>query len=257
MNGEVVKSPIDPDDIKTTEFAMSYQWHAPALNLLEQLLDEFYPDSTCYIDIGANLGLRSLLSLSSGRYTIMFEPNPVLNKISRSRAELNNYDNFLIIEKGVSDRTGERRFYVDSSSYLSSLDKNHFPERSLHNEIVIQTITLDEYIESITIESGFYAKIDVEGHEWEVIQGSLNCIKNYHPTFIIEINKRNAHIQRIFLFFYEISYRIFSIAHKPKKMLFLEEIHPARKFVVDYPSNDFLMVKNTEIIRKLTPYIRA
>ena len=36
-----------------------------------------------------------------------------------------------------------------------------------------------------------FIKIDVEGHEKEVIDGSINIIKKYKPTLLVEIEKRH------------------------------------------------------------------
>ena len=101
-NGRTVKTLIKLEDEITSQFALSYQWHAPELNRLELILETYYPQSVCYIDIGANAGIRSLLALSNGRTTLMIEPNAAVNRLNVERAELNGFSNFKLIEAGVS-----------------------------------------------------------------------------------------------------------------------------------------------------------
>jgi len=252
-NGHTVETAINPEDIKTWQFALSYKWHAPSLNLLELILGKHYSLETYYIDIGANAGLRSLLALSSNRPTLMVEPNAEVNRLNRARAEHNGFNNFEIIEKGISSKEGAASFYIDRSSYLSSFDRTVLSEEALSNETEVALTTLDKIVSSRNITSEFFAKIDVEGHEWEVIQGAQQCIDKLKPSLIIEINESGEHTQKIFRFFRELGYSIFSIARRPKRQQFLKEVLPTTEEET-FLSNDFLFVKNAGLVSTLHSY---
>lgn len=62
--------------------------------------------------------------------------------------------------------------------------KNRF---SKSQSILVQTRTLD----SFKIKKIGFIKIDVEGHESEVVDGAFYSILKYKPTMLIEIEERN------------------------------------------------------------------
>lgn len=225
INGKTVSTLIEPNNKTTSQFALSYQWHAPELNRLELLLETYYPQSVCYIDIGANAGIRSLLALSNGRPTLMIEPNIDVNQLNAKRAELNGFGDFEIIEAGISSEEGTAELYVDHSSYLSSLEAEVVNSDVLKRKVEIPTTTLDGLVKKHNLGSGFFAKIDVEGHEWEVIKGGKSSIEKYFPTLVIEINKKGKHIQQILTYFSELEYTMFSIVKRPKHRCFLQSIN--------------------------------
>jgi len=82
INNKKIKTKIYANNIKTAQFALSYKWHNPALNFTEKLLCSFYSDEVTWIDIGANLGLRSLFALTENKPVYLIEPNYELNKLN-------------------------------------------------------------------------------------------------------------------------------------------------------------------------------
>lgn len=253
LDGHTIETEINPSDAKTWQLPLSYKWHAPSLNWLELLLGRYYDLEAYYIDIGANAGLRSLLALSNNRPTLMVEPNDEVNQLNTARAQRNGFSNFEIIEKGISSQEGTAHFYIDHSSYLSSFDRTVLSEEAFSKETEVSLTTLDRIVSTRNITSEFFAKIDVEGHEWEVIQGAQQCIETLYPSLIIEINERGEHTQKIFRFFCQLGYSIFSIARRPKRQRFLKRISSSMKEEA-FLSNDFLFVRNTELISTLHPY---
>src|SRR6476661_498247 len=67
LNSKNVYVPVSPSDLKTWEFALSYKWSDKCLTIAEAIVNDFYPLSYHYFDIGANMGLRSLYPLSIKR----------------------------------------------------------------------------------------------------------------------------------------------------------------------------------------------
>ncbi len=253
-NGRTVKTLIKLEDEITSQFALSYQWHAPELNRLELILETYYPQSVCYIDIGANAGIRSLLALSNGRTTLMIEPNAAVNRLNVERAELNGFSNFKLIEAGVSLEEGTAELYIDHSSYLSSLEAEAVCSDVLKKKVKIPITTLDCITKVHSIGAGFFAKIDVEGHEWEVIKGGKHSIERDYPTLIIEINKKGEHVQRILTYFSELGYTVFSIVKRPKYRRFLKLIDISSQDE-DFLYDDFLFVRERGLLNALKAYV--
>ena len=75
---------------------------------------------------------------------------------------------------------------LSTTIYLCSRhDENLFED---YKSIEVNKTTLDETLKDINI--GFI-KIDVEGHEREVVEGAKNLIKICKPVLLVEIEKRH------------------------------------------------------------------
>ena len=72
--------------------------------------------------------------------------------------------------------------------------------------------TLDSFVKNYNLNKIDFIKIDVEGHELNVLEGAVTTLKKFKPSMLIEIEQRhhNKNIDHIFSFIssfgYEISY---------------------------------------------------
>ncbi len=243
-NGKIVKTKIIKNDIKTMQFAFSYKWHSPSLNFTEKILNNYYPIKVPWIDVGANLGLRSLLSLSNKRAVYFLEPNKELNLINRSRCFLNTFTNYEFIDLGASSKKGIVKFYVDETSYNSSIEEKVAGNNLIKGIEEIKINTLDNIFDRfITIWENACIKIDVEGHELDVLKGAKNIITSISPTFIIEVNEKGAHFENVYNFFKSFDYSLFEISSF-KKNVFYKEVQTSNQIM---QSNDFLVIKDAEL----------
>ena len=102
------------------QFAQSYKWHDRALRRVEAALLEGIPTEGHLVDVGANMGLRSIYALTQGRPVTMFEPNAELRPFTERLLEANHFSRCVLENLCIGDRVGSVRFYVSESSYLSS-----------------------------------------------------------------------------------------------------------------------------------------
>jgi FkbM family methyltransferase len=104
---------------------------------------------------------------------------------------INNFD-VLLIEKGVSNFTGQKVFYdVEGSHQTSaSLDPNKLKNfknfEGKIREYQIETIRLDDFCKKNNLLPDLI-KIDVELHEPEVIEGMGDFLKDCSAAIIIEV----------------------------------------------------------------------
>lgn len=138
------------------------------------------------LDIGANIGINSIrlanLVGPSGK-VFSFEPIPFNQNRFKKNIELNLIDNITLVPMalGVSTET-------------LKLDFNEHEENmgaiSLRNAgdvgIDIQVRKGDDWVKENNIQQINFIKIDVEGFEWNVIDGLNETIKNFHPSILIE-----------------------------------------------------------------------
>jgi FkbM family methyltransferase len=254
LNGKKVRTKIYADNLKTAQFALSYKWHSPSLNFTEKLLNSFYANEIPWLDVGSNLGIRSLLALSEKRPVYFFEPNAELNKLNTERCLLNGFSNYTLFEIGVSDRAGLVNFNIDKTSYNSTLETDLLTKESIDHIETITTDTLDNiYKSNLKTIKGACIKIDVEGHELHVIQGARSLISTLSPTMIIEVNEKGYHFLKFIEMIKEFGYAIFEIGDFGKSTYYREinTMLPIIDYEIVY--DDFLTIKDPvliDIIRK-------
>lgn len=78
LNGNTIQIPVCADNRRSWEFAHTYHWPDVGVRNLEHaLLSKLCNDGNevVFLDIGANMGIRSLEPLSMGIHSVLFEPN--------------------------------------------------------------------------------------------------------------------------------------------------------------------------------------
>lgn len=136
---------------------------------------------TTVLDIGANIGAYSLFGTAAPKVdrVIAFEANPETFEELQMNVALNGLADRITLEgKAVSSKAGPVSFGVVSrfSGANSVVDTSIHESSAFHKRVTVQAITLDDYF--ATAFSGTIAiKIDVEGHESEVIRGAHNTLR--------------------------------------------------------------------------------
>lgn len=144
------------------------------------------------IDIGANIGLYTVMLAKLIEKGTVFSIEPTKNALQRLRQNIliNAVDNKVKIYEGVvSDRNGIVDLNViPGREEFSSLGKmNHPSIRDNNREIEsVNSITLDSLIERESLDPGFI-KIDVEGVEHLVFQGAQKTLRKYRPVILSEL----------------------------------------------------------------------
>jgi len=203
----------------TWHFAISYIWHDAGLSIIEQHLNSFYNNNFAYFDIGSNVGLRSVYALSENRPTVLFDPNPEVSKICQQMIDLNKFKDYKIEQSGVSDSEGQLSFYISSSAYMSSFDKEHAAKDKIVAEIKIPVTTINLYLKANPQYQPKIVKIDVEGFEINVLKGATDMLINYKPALLIEILDTTDNRKAILDYLASLNYEAFYLFNKNEGML--------------------------------------
>lgn len=155
-------------------------------------------DGAVFLDVGANRGQSAdaiLLKTSNSRIEL-FEPNPELaGKLSR---QFRNYDRIIVNNFGLSDENGEMILHVpyykswmfdglasfgreEAAGWLEGRVFFYRPEHVSLREIKCKVRRLDE----MKLRP-FFIKIDVQGHEFNVLRGGEATLKKCQPLLLIE-----------------------------------------------------------------------
>lgn len=193
-------------------------------------------------DIGANIGFVSLLlSKIQGSTIYSFEP------VSRSFACLqqnvsqNNLHNILPFHFGFSNK--EQKLFIGPPAKVQHIRYGHGGEKtglfSVHasqtgknaekfGEVAAFT-TVDLFCEKNNIQTLDYIKIDVEGHELNVLQGGINSLKKFQPICQVEMHPITMRIanrkpKEIIDFFKKIGYVLFVFEQEHFKQIDLDRL---------------------------------
>lgn len=150
--------------------------------------------SNTILDIGAYHGIYALAAKSANKNAAVyaFEPVPQNFNIMKQNIEFNNFDIYSN-QCGISDHDGTAVFCGDNftSATTGSLNKSNFVDKP-HQEIRVQIRSIASFIKEHRIKKIDLIKIDVEGHEYEVILGMKEYLKTMRPQLLIEITSSES-----------------------------------------------------------------
>lgn len=157
-------------------------------------LRELIRTSHTFIDIGANIGLYSILAkrVAPEIAVIAFEPVPELYEQNRALHVANGLAP-TAQQIAISDRNGEATLFRpegDDMPSSSTLAAESWQARKSHTALQVRTVTLDSFLSERPIRGPVTIKIDVEDHEAAVLRGAANTIRRYKPAIVCEILPR-------------------------------------------------------------------
>ncbi|MFZ2449501.1 MAG: FkbM family methyltransferase [Methylovulum miyakonense] len=217
-----------------SRFELPFQyWYNKLRSPLEEemeILKELAGDRKTAIDIGANIGLYSYYLSKICDRVEAFEPNPTCLRV------LQNYNakNVFTHNVGLSSNIGVLELHipiVDGKEMLGHATVNSINTEHLSMKIPIKT--LDEY----EFDQVSFVKIDVEGHELDVIKGAQQTLLREKPNLLIEIEQRHLDypMSRIFDKLGQIGYSGYFLYEAVLRPLaeFSYEIHQKAALEVD------------------------
>jgi FkbM family methyltransferase len=185
-------------------------WHFMRLpKPIEQELafvDRVIPAGSVTVDVGANCGLYTRKLARCSRKVHAFEPSHSMAELLR-RTSASNVN---VHEIALSDQIGDAELFIprddDRLTYsLASLEPRH---GSSSQQVVSTTVPMAR-LDAIVHEDVAFVKIDVEGHELNVLNGAVDLLEHSQPVFLVEAENRHREqaTRLLFEFFRQRSYR--------------------------------------------------
>jgi FkbM family methyltransferase len=149
-------------------------------DLAYQFYSTIIQTNSIIFDVGANIGKRTKIFLKFNGKVVAVEPQKqcvdILTKAFGKKA--------IIISKALAQNEGISVLHIDASTTLSSMsgdwiqrvkDSGRFKEHNWGEEEKVATTTLDKLI--AVYGEPLFIKIDVEGFEFQVVQGLTKPVK--------------------------------------------------------------------------------
>lgn len=182
--------------------------HRPRSAEIElSLLKRIVAPADITVDVGANLGLytRALARLSSRVHA--FEPSrEMADKLRRTSAR-----NVTVHEIALSDSDGqaELRIPCDGAHLTHSLASLEADAVAGQN-VRVERVELRR-LDSVIRDRVTFVKVDVEGHELNVLNGASGLIEGCRPAFLVEAENRHrpGATTSLFQFFRAVNYEGF------------------------------------------------
>lgn len=170
------------DNFLSRDIAFHKIWEPEITKLVKEIIKK----DQIVIDVGANIGyFTTLFSKLVGKTGKVhsFEPAPINFEILKKNVSVNNLQNVLTYQIAASNVSDKQDLYLSTWNYGDNrLFEKPRDERDLEREkIQVDTIRLDEIVQ----EKINFIKIDVQGFEWQVIDGAKKLIDNNDDIRII------------------------------------------------------------------------
>lgn len=148
------------------------------------------------LDCGSNYGFYSfyVASLNLNNRSLAFEASPRTFNSFKANLELNNFKNIDYRNLAISEVSGKFiSFYESHNDWESSATHNKFQNNKITS---VETTTIDKELYKKDL-SDFVViiKLDIEGNEFNAIQGCKDTILRYEPLITIELSRYNFNNQ--------------------------------------------------------------
>jgi FkbM family methyltransferase len=148
------------------------------------------------LDCGSNYGFYSfyVASLNLDNQVLAFEASPKTFNAFKANLELNNFRNIDYKNLAISEVSGKFiSFYESHNDWESSVTHSKFENTKI---VTIETTAIDQELLKKDLNNfAIIIKLDIEGNEFNAIQGSKDAILRYEPLIIIELSRYNFNNQ--------------------------------------------------------------
>ncbi|MCB9361657.1 MAG: FkbM family methyltransferase [Flavobacteriales bacterium] len=182
--------------------------------------------SNVIFDIGANTGVFSILAKAYSKNSEIhaFEPIQYNTAILNKNISLNNYTKIFTNKIALSNSLGEATMFIKENevNYMNSVNLNRYGNDKV-KEIKVPLETLHNYIKKNNIKEINLMKIDVEGHEIEVLLGMKEYLEKFKPSIFIEV-LNNDMAKALNKLFKDIKYEFYFIDDKLEELVSMPKI---------------------------------
>ena len=144
---------------------------------------EMVQEGDVVLDVGAHVGVFTAKALELGAgLVVAVEPDPAnVECLRRNFAKEIASGRVAVLAEAAWNKTETLTFHLGESSAWNSLV--HDPGKGV---LEVPARPLDEMVKDLGLETVDYLKVDVEGAEAEVLEGSAGTLSAYQPTVMVD-----------------------------------------------------------------------
>jgi FkbM family methyltransferase len=172
----------------------------------EEIIGIFRPkEGDIVVDIGAHMGrytIPSSRSVGESGKVIAFEAHPYNFRILQHNLKLNKLTNVTTLNRAVYSKKANLKLYLPDedqgytmhhsvmTNYLSTKYNNEIEQKYIE----VEADTLDNLLKSRGITTVNWIKIDVEGAEYEVLNGAREILSTNNPiSILVEVHGKDTY----------------------------------------------------------------
>jgi FkbM family methyltransferase len=192
-----------PSDISWLKYSLERNYEKSSIKFINKFSKDI---NGVFFDVGSNIGWFSVHMLYFNNKNIVhsFEPQNLICKKLAKNIEINGFENRSIINQfGLSSNDNKK---INIYNMPKDPHGHAFLENKDGAEIIesIELKTLDNYVISNIVENIKFIKIDVEGHELDVLLGAKSIIKFHEPIIMFEAKSSTGKISKSFQEIYKL-----------------------------------------------------
>lgn len=152
------------------------------------LFNSLLRESDLVFDVGANIGCTSILFGERCRKVYSFEPSPTTFKFLQRNLSNAGLDNVVPMNMGLGSCACESELTFAPSNRSGGFVSDKTQASFGHVTEKIKIERADDAAKLMDLPTSDFMKIDVEGFEKSVIEGSREIIDAYKPIVALELN---------------------------------------------------------------------
>lgn len=153
----------------------------------QQLFDKCLPNDAVAFDIGANIGIISVIlgkMFPLGKI-FAFEGGANVYDVLKNNITRNNLTNVFPYHCAIANYNGYIHFN-ENSAYGYAIDSNS--EIAEKGVVEVSCSTIDQLLSIHSVDRLDLIKLDIEGFEPQALEGAFETIEKFDPIFLMEIN---------------------------------------------------------------------
>lgn len=172
-------------------------------------------------DVGSNIGYFSLLLHKNlenkNKHFILFEPLKKLTTINKKILSESKLDNFSIMEYGLGSEDKELKIFTARDGNIGWNTMVNVD--NAEQEMDCTRVQIKRF-DGLNLPPPDFIKIDIEGYEYQALQGMMSFLKKNKPFMLIEIGFGKKHpnyteVKKTFKELESIGYKLFDLQLNP------------------------------------------
>lgn len=217
------------------------------LRALEQLCKTCNGDESVAIDVGANVGIYAAVMSRYFKQVLCVEPNPSCVNYLRTVLK----DNCILFDYALSSEEGTAELIVPtlngepqtslgtiSPKNTLAVESTVLRETPFVSRIPVRVTSLDLLLKNnLALIKGKVRllKVDVEGHELQVLQSASGLLTMDRPAVVVELEARHGTpVEEVVQFLTSQGYRVSSMSRSGLNAQTLDSLTPLSNHAVNY-----------------------